>query len=158
MGIADLALDDRAADAAEVGVETAVEADLQDDRAWRTAASAWSIRPRSVSMGFSQKMCLPAAAAAWITSVWVSVGEHTTTASIPGSARSDGNRPCFGDLQVRRAVLGATGSLTSATRSRPPRADAAEMFGVDAPDASGADETQFEDSIFHDHQAPMDRR
>jgi len=50
-----------------------------------TARSTWSIRTRSSSIGFSVKMCLPAAAAASITLACVSVDEHTRTASTAGS-------------------------------------------------------------------------
>src|SRR6266508_4514001 len=53
-----------------------------------TASSARSITARSVATGFSQKTCLPAAAAAWISWAWVGVGEAITTASTAPSASS----------------------------------------------------------------------
>ena len=57
------------------------------NRAFLAAASASSILARSVSIGFSQKICLPACAARRIKSAWVFVEEQIKTASIVGSLK-----------------------------------------------------------------------
>ena len=72
--------------------------------------------------GFSQKTCLPAAAAATTCSVWTDGGVASTTASTPGSARSssyDGTslRPCdrrsLLDRGVTVRVVAATNRIAS---------------------------------------------
>ena len=51
-----------------------------------TATAHPTARATDKSTGFSQKICLPACAARWIRSLWVSVGEAITTASMLASA------------------------------------------------------------------------
>jgi hypothetical protein len=53
-----------------------------------TAPSARSIAGRSRAIGFSQKTCLPAAAASAISAACVSVLEQITTAASSGRASS----------------------------------------------------------------------
>jgi len=56
--------------------------------AFPTAANASSTKARSIDTGFSQKMALPAAAAAIINGTWVSVLEQMATASTSEDPRT----------------------------------------------------------------------
>ena len=80
-GLADFAALDSPADANEVCVEAAVEADLK-----LHAGSFYRSQPidcaKLMAMGFSQKMCFPAVRACTIRSAWILVGEQISTASI----------------------------------------------------------------------------
>ena len=71
--VADVAVCDPIAHLGVAGVEAPVEADHERDAAAATAARPRSTSARSSDTGFSQKMGLPAPAAATIRSTWVSV-------------------------------------------------------------------------------------
>ena len=52
------------------------------------AATMRSQSSKVVAMGFSHSTCLPASSAATAISAWLTLDEHTLTASMAGSARS----------------------------------------------------------------------
>jgi hypothetical protein len=74
-----------------------------------------------MSMGFSQKIALPARAAPWIRSKWVSVGVPMTTASM-SSAREDGLgvRTSAPTSAAKRSAASGIASDTATTVPRRP--------------------------------------
>ena len=67
-------------------IEAAVEADHQRGAGLLDHRQASSTRAASRSIGFSQKIALPALAKRSIRSAWVSVGVQITTASISSAS------------------------------------------------------------------------
>ena len=89
----------RAWSAAKLGSKRRLNATNSGTFAFFTAARHWSTRFSERSMGFSQKIALPAFAAAMISSACVSVDDAMITASISGSpsavTTSVTCAPCF---------------------------------------------------------------
>ena len=84
--------------------------------ALRTAPRISSRRLRSRSTGFSQKICLPARAAAMTCSGWASVLEQISTASTAGSSNTAPASPPASGILSSRANSLATSSRGSAMR------------------------------------------
>ena len=86
---------------------------MQATPAARTFSPHSTARGTDRSTGFSQKMCLPAAAARVIRSEWVLVGEPMTTASIEGlSSASSIVATCAPSCCASCAALSPNGSQT----------------------------------------------
>src|SRR4029453_2592955 len=86
-----------------------------------TASAHVRARSRSRSTGFSQKICLPDEAAAWIRSAWVSVDEQISTAPTPPSSNTSATlatcAPCRSANVWANFAFGSTTYLRRAPAS-----------------------------------------